>query len=228
MRIYPNFTEALGEIRRDLAEMGVRVHTQTMQDKDISGDASYETLELQNFMYTVTDPDIAELVGRDQDWIELEWEDRFDGIMGRPSNPGNAYHVRSTVWDEFLHEGRFAYTYSERLARHNQVRRVINRLRDDHYSRQLYIAMWHPDDSEKLGVERVPCSLGWHVQFRGGRLDLTYFMRSCDFFTHFQNDVALAIKLQRYIADEVGMEPGHFTHFMSSLHVYQKDVADTF
>ena len=55
-----------------------------------------------------------------------------------------------------------------------------------------------------------------------------YVMRSCDFNTHFVNDVYLAIKLLEYVANEVGMEVGSFTHTMFSLHVYKKDLKNVF
>lgn len=228
MRIFQNFPEAFEEIRRDLAEMGVDVHTRTMQDKLIEEDESFATKELQNYIYTVTEPKFDELKPT-QPWADEEWTERYAGARyGLSVNPGIAYKKRSDVWEEFLHRGRFEYTYSERFASANQVNHVINALKRDPMSRQLYVAMWQPTDSNKLGDKRVPCSLGWHFMHRQGKLNVTYFMRSCDFSTHFQNDIYLSMKLQHLIAEEANVEPGMFTHFMGSLHVYKKDVADVF
>jgi thymidylate synthase len=53
-------------------------------------------------------------------------------------------------------------------------------------------------------------------------------MRSCDFHTHYANDVALASILLHYVAKKVDVPVGTFTHFVGSLHVYAKDVADVF
>jgi thymidylate synthase len=53
-------------------------------------------------------------------------------------------------------------------------------------------------------------------------------MRSCDFSTHFPNDVYLAIKLLEYIAGITGYEVGSFTHTIFSLHVYRKDLKEVF
>ena len=227
MRIYDNFIEAFSEIARDLKEMGITHHTKTMQDKNIEGDVNFDTLELPNYIYTVTHPQLEDLQPT-QPWADLDWKERLSGISGCAVNPGIAWEERSEIWEEFLHNGKFGYTYSERFAWHRQVDNVITRLKDDPGSRQLYVAMWTQSDSKYLGSIRVPCSLGWHFMYRGGKLNVTYFMRSCDFATHFQNDIFMAMKLQHHIAYSVGMEPGHYCHFMGSLHVYKRDVADVF
>ena len=53
-------------------------------------------------------------------------------------------------------------------------------------------------------------------------------MRSCDFSTHFANDVYLAIKLLEYVAELTGYEVGNFTHTIFSLHIYKKDLKGVF
>lgn len=226
MRIFTRFPEAFAEIKRDLAEMGTKVHPQTMQDKDVSGDTSFDTLELQNYNYTVLEPFFKDL-NPTRPWVDAEWKERLEGIEGRSLNPGEAYKLREEIWSEFLHNGRFAYTYSERLQ--FQVMDIIERLKKDPESRQLYIGMWSNDfDTNRLGSMRVPCSLGWHFMVRRGKLHMTYFMRSCDLITHFHNDVYLSLKLQDYVAIQTGIPLGNFTHFISSLHVFQKDVVGVF
>jgi thymidylate synthase len=227
MRIFKAFPEAFEEIRRDLKEMGIPVHTKTMQDKAIAEDADFSTLELQNYGYTVTNPKYEDLTPS-QPWADADWVERMSGALGKPVNPGRAWELRREVWEEFLHGGKFAYTYAERLSQFEQVKNVIRALKADNNSRQLYVSMWHPMDSMKLGQFRVPCSLGWLFQYRRGQLDVTYMMRSCDFHTHFQNDIFMSMKLRDLIAAHAGLTPGFYSHFMGSLHVYSKDVAEVF
>ncbi len=228
MRIFTGFKDAFNEIRRDLGEMGIPVETQTMQNKDIAGDDDFRTKELQNYIYCVTHPSIND-IDSTQPWAHEEWKERWGGINGRPVNPGEAWKYRKHIWTEFLDDnGQFDYTYSERFSKESQVINVIRRLQEDNYSRQLYVAMWTPEDSARLGVLRVPCSLGWLFQFRRGKLDITYFMRSCDFHTHFYNDVYLSMQLLHYVAHNANLPPGKFTHFMGSLHIYEKDLGHVF
>ena len=43
-----------------------------------------------------------------------------------------------------------------------------------------------------------------------------------------QNDIYLAVKLMKYVAQRTGYESGNYTHFMGSLHIYKKDVEGVF
>jgi len=230
MRIYRNFKEALAEIKRDLAEMGIHVHPQTYQDQFVGDNPDFETLELQNYIYTVTHPTNDDLEPT-QPWAEAEWGERCIGINGKGCiNPGTAWQLRKDVWEQFIQpNGKFAYTYCERFGLFEQVLRVIDRLQKDPSSRQLFIGMWNASDSTKLGgISRVPCSLGYYVQCRRNALHLTYLQRSADFVTHFVNDVYLAYSLQYFIADRVQMDIGTFTHWIGSLHIFAKDTKGVF
>ena len=243
MRIYMNWPEAYEEIKRDLAEMGILVKPKTMQDKVIEGNSDYETKELQNYCYTLLDASSKGVTGVIQPWADAEFKERVTDPWTRWDNgeepcvdipefvnPGTAWELRKDIWTEYMHEGKMAYTYNERIWQNDQLTKIINRLKEDHDSRQLWLSIWDPnDDTDKLGgVSRVPCSLGYNFQFRDGKLNMHYVMRSCDFNTHFVNDVYLAIKLLEYVAKEAGLEVGSFTHTMFSLHVYKKDVSDVF
>jgi len=229
MRIYQNFKEALPEIKRDLAEMGIKVHPQTYQDKFIGDDPDFETLELQNYIYTVVNPNMNDLEPT-QPWADAEWSERKAGIQGEPVNPGEAYKLRKEIWEQFLDEsGRFSYTYGERLSTCDQITRVIDRLRVDRDSRQLFVVIWsHRDVMMMGGISRIPCTIGYQFQCRKNKINITYLERSADFATHFVNDVYLAKILQTYVAIESGFVPGTFTHWIGSLHIFNKDVKEVF
>lgn len=230
MRIYRNFPEAFEEIRRDLREMGVNVHTRTMQDKFIADNPDFATLELQNYSYCVTEPKYEDLKPT-QPWADAEWDERESGCLGiAPDNPGEAWKLRHEVWDQFREQdGRFSYYYPERLREGAQVEYVIEALKRDNMSRQCFISIWNPElDPGRLGKRRVPCSIGYHLMFRDGGLDVSYYMRSCDFSTHYQNDIFFAMRLRDLVANHAGLPSGKFYHFINSLHVYQKDVKEVF
>ena len=239
MRIYVNAEEMIEETKRDLAEMGIVVRPATMQDKYIKGNPDYETRELQNYSYCLLDAKSQDIPGVIQPWADAEFEERvtdpwvrcLDG-KGYPEfiNPGKAWELRPEVWTEYMHDGRMAYTYNELIWNNDQVTKIINRLKEDPDSRQLWVSLWNPDkDPDFLGgVSRVPCSLGYGLQVRDGKLNLHYVMRSCDFATHFRNDVYLAIKFLEWVAEKTGYPVGSFTHTIFSLHVYNKDIEGVF
>jgi thymidylate synthase len=223
LRFYENFREATSEIRRDLKEMGTRVHSKTYQDKSIEGDEGMVQRELQNYVYTVTKPELDQL-DPTQPWADAEFAER----VGGPVNPGEAYKLRPEVWNQFIQkDGRFGYSYPERMA--TLVEGVINTLKRDESSRQAYLSVCDPVDLHYTGgARRVPCTLGYQFQIRGGQLNVTYLMRSSDFATHFQNDLYLAHKLQRHVAEKLDVPVGFYSHFISSLHVFEKDVKAVF
>ena len=243
MRIYTNAQEMVEEVKRDLAEMGIVVRPATMQDKYVKGNPDYETKELQNYSYCLLNARSQDIPGVTQPWADAEfkervtdpWERDWEGkriLFQDPEfiNPGEAWKLREEVWSEYMHDGKLAYTYNELLWNNDQTMKVINRLKEDPDSRQLWISLWNPDkDPDFLGgVSRVPCSLGYGLQVRDGKLNLHYVMRSCDFVTHFRNDVYLAIKFLEWVAEKTGYPVGDFTHTMFSCHVYNKDIQGVF
>lgn len=236
MRLYTKADEAFEEIKRDLAEMGIWVKPKTMQDKVIEGNSDYETTELQNYCYTLLNAKSSEIPNVTQPWADAEFKERitnpWDPIEGKFKfiNPGEAWKLRENVWGEFFHNGKFGYTYNELIWNNDQFMKIVNRLKEDPDSRQLWISLWDPERDPDLlgGISRVPCSLGYAFQVREGKLNMHYVMRSCDFSTHFANDVYLAIKLLEYVAELTGYEVGSFTHTIFSLHVYRKDLKEVF
>jgi thymidylate synthase len=222
LRLYLNFHDALNELKRDVNELGTLVHPQTMQDKDIADDPEYLTKEYLNQTYAVTRPQLDDL-NPSQPWADLEFEERIQGLG---DGEGEAWKSRPEVWQEF-HDRGFGYTYGERYDR--SLAQVLAELDTHPESRQIFLSVWASDiDPSRFGKIRVPCSLGYWIAIRGRRVQLTYLQRSADLITHFENDVYLSHKLQCWLAEQLGLGVGTYTHWIGSLHAYQKDVAGVF
>lgn len=226
MRVYRDFKEAKNEIARDLNELGVDVRA-GYQSLDVDPE-EFRTKELQNYDYRVIQPNSEDL-DPIQPWAEWEWDDRLHGIYGEATNPGAAWTKRKDLWDPLREgSGKFSYTYSERL-KDAGVTRILEALKKNPASRQAYISIWNPKvDGYRLGLRRVPCSLGYQMLIRDGAVHITYHMRSSDFGTHFDNDCWLALRLQAWFATELDQPIGSFTHVLGSLHTYAKNVAGVF
>lgn len=250
MRIYTNPLEAVQETERDLYEMGIVCHPQTMQDKDIRGNKDYETLEVRGYSFKIIDWQLS--LTHLKKVMKHFFPDCYDDAMvyvlqefrdrcGRALNPGNSYKIRNGLWSEFLHDGKFSYTYSERMFL--QLHDTIEELRIRPGSRQGIITIHSnicpgpyntqtgvnevlssADLRNRGGNARIPCSMYYQVMIREGKLDLIYTMRSCDLLVHFPIDIAIALCLQDYIADKLGILMGTFTYFTGSLHAYKKNL----
>jgi thymidylate synthase len=222
VRIYKNFHEAFSEVKRDLKEMGIKVHTQSVQDIERSD--GFETLEVQNYTYTVSEPRITDIEAHDPEWCRKEF---FERVM-YVGNPGEAWKYREEYWKQFLHDGKFSYTYGETMSRY--LGHIISEYQRDHLSRRLFIPVYDAqrDLMNLYHRRRIPCSIGYWIYCRRGKLHLTYLQRSSDFLKHFSNDVWLAHKLQGYLSEYLRLENGTFSHWLGSIHVFEEDVKDVF
>lgn len=229
MRIYQGLYEAVKETERELVEMGIHLHPETMQDKDVRDNQEFETIELQGYGYKIVDSKDQdkdlERLGGNIDYATMEINERIDGGC---RNPGRAWLQRKETWSPFIERnGKFSYTYNERLR--EQISRIIEELRRNPNTRQAVITIYdrHQDMSSLGGIRRVPCSMYYQFLMRTRNqvevVDGIYTMRSCDFYTHYIYDVWLAMTLQQYIANSIGKDAGHFTHFIGSLHAYKRD-----
>lgn len=253
MRIYSEPFQAVREVERDLWEIGIDVHPQTMQDQYVADNPDFMTKELQGYAFKImdwvwhpqTEANVVKYVLKrdDQsviDYIDFEFQDRVSGV---PQNPGHSWVKRMDLWKQFLHNGKFHYTYSERIA--PQLHRIVHELTEKPDTRQAIINIHSnicPHDWSRSGAQvndvsrsadlenmggagRVPCSMYYQLMRRSNKLDLIYTMRSCDYLTHFPVDLMLALRLQNWVAKRLDIGPGAFTYFAGSLHCYRKDMA---
>lgn len=189
----------------------------------------------------ITDP-------RSKEWVNGEFKERIFWKGGTiMNNPGEAYHIREEIWRPFLIKeghlkGSFDYSYNERFRFpirlwdinkkdkwDNNLNRVINLLKKDPGTRKAILPIFSMEDVKyNDGSKRIPCSMYYNFLVREDakgvkRVNLLYHQRSSDVFTHFGNDVALAIMMIDYMAKQTGYGPGNLYHLIDSFHSYQKD-----
>ena len=78
----------------------------------------------------------------------------------------------------------------------------------------------------------MPCTLGYHFLSRRGRMDIVYYIRSCDLLRHFPDDVYMAARLCQWVCDQLELgdgfkhiSPGKLVMHISSLHIFRGDYA---
>lgn len=231
MRIYSNAYELMSETGRNLWEMGLEVKPKTYQNQIIEDNDDFVTKELICEQYCLTHLDDANWLfihTNSQQWAHAELEER---LMGYPLNPGNAWKLRKDVWEQFLVDGKFDYTYSERM--YYAIEPLIELLIEDHDTRKAVLPIFNSDTKNKDteyydGSKRIPCSMYYDFLIRKNangeeQLNICYHQRSSDFITHFGNDVYLAWFTMVYIANRVKVKPGYLYHTIDSLHAYKKD-----
>lgn len=224
-RIFENCYHLVSEIYRDLYEMGIEVHPETMQNKDIRNDDNYITKENMNYSYCLLSLEKSEyLFLPDNRGLKYCKEELLNRFNSKPVNPGTSWLIRKDVWEPFLDNRKmFEYTYSERIW--YQIPKIKEQLTKNPNTRQAILSVWNPviDIINLGGIKRVPCSVYYQFILRGDMLHVIYNMRSCDLVTHFGIDVYLAYSTMERIANEIGKKPGYLYHNIGSLHAYKKD-----
>lgn len=252
MRIYDNAYELMSETGRNLWEMGIENRPKTYQNKNIEGNPDFITKELIAESYCLTsipDPEWLFVYTKTREWADAEFAERVSGKM---LNPGEAWELNKSMWEEFLVDvdkkgdlfSRFDYTYAERMnfltSNHwedsnvcptdTYLNNIINLLKYDNDTRKAILSIFESvKDSSRLdGHARIPCSMYYQFLIRpngkGEKVcNIIYNQRSADFVAHFGDDVYLAWRLMEYVAGAVGVKPGYLYHQIGSLHSYQRD-----
>lgn len=180
-------------------------------------------------------------------WADEHFEER---VSGKPLNPPPS-HVHwpfaSKKNQDHLNNNKFSHTYPERFwpkelveepwqgvqgIRYNygDLTDLVELMNKDLETRQAYLPIWFPEDTGAVAGQRVPCSLGYHFIVRENYLHMNYYIRSCDFIRHFNDDIYLACRLNHWIVNELMqlqpnkiIKPGIFNMYITSLHCFFKE-----
>lgn len=230
MRIFSNSFELMSELGRELNSYGQTVKPKTYQNKVIEGNDDFITKEVICQQYCLTslgDPVWLFIFSHSKEWADAEFKERIN--TSEVINPGKAWELRKELWEQFLVDGKFDYTYNERMA---ILPYTIQLLRSDSDTRKAVLPIFNGNGEDDTlyypGNKRIPCSMYYDFLIRqNGKgekvLHICYHQRSSDFAQHFGNDVYLAWRLMEYVAQEVGVKPGYLYHTIDSLHAYKKD-----
>lgn len=134
---------------------------------------------------------------------------------GRNSTELPSYYVKNyrNFSDESIHQG----SYSPMLL--EQIRYVVNTLKEDPNTRQAVIQLWRPNPSVS---KDKPCTLSFDFKIRDGKLNMHATMRSNDALWGNNYDIPSFGLLQMAIAGIVGVEPGLLYLTAHSYHIYER------
>ena len=85
----------------------------------------------------------------------------LERINNEPLNPGGAWTLRKDIWEQFLVDGKFDYTYSERMF--DSLRSVISLLKNDPDTRKAVLPIFNGNITMivnimmVVNVYHVPC-----------------------------------------------------------------------
>lgn len=100
----------------------------------------------------------------------------------------------------------------------DQLARVIQQIKDTPNSRKMIVSAWNASDIDRMALE--PCHVLFRFSVKGGRLNLTWYQRSCDIFLGEPFNIASYAILLTMVANITGYSPGILTGLLDDVHIY--------
>ncbi len=100
----------------------------------------------------------------------------------------------------------------------DQIKWLINEIRQNPNSRRLIISAWNPADVDKMALP--PCHLLFQFYVADGKLSCQLYQRSADVFLGVPFNIASYALLTHMVAQVCGLEVGDFVHSFGDTHLY--------
>ena len=106
----------------------------------------------------------------------------------------------------------------------NQIEYIIKKLKESPYSRRAQAITWRPL-TDPYHVD-PPCLQRIFMRIKNGKLIMQTTWRSRDLFRAWEANVNGMIRIQKSVADELGVDMGHYLDFSNSLHIYGNTILE--
>ncbi|MRT17563.1 hypothetical protein F3C99_11415 [Vitellibacter sp. q18] len=114
--------------------------------------------------------------------------------------------------------------FGSKNERTTQYERIIEQILKRESTKQAYLVISEMGDYKfrKEEFSSPPCTIGLHFYVRNAKLNLTTFMRSNDAYIGLPHDLFCFTMLQEMISYRTKISLGSYTHFATSMHIYEK------
>lgn len=100
----------------------------------------------------------------------------------------------------------------------DQIKSVVDQLKDDPYSRRMIVSAWNADQIGNMALP--PCHVMFQLYVAEGKLSLQIYQRSADMFLGVPFNIASYALLTHIIAKHVGLDVGELTWIGGDCHIY--------
>jgi len=115
----------------------------------------------------------------------------------------------------------------------DQLSRACDALTANPNGRQVVLQIWDAamdlpqNDGEPVAAD-IPCNICSMLKIRNGKLEWSQIMRSNDVFKGLPYNFIQFTTLQEVLSGWIGVEPGGYSHYADSLHLYDDNSEDAF
>lgn len=106
----------------------------------------------------------------------------------------------------------------------DQIEYIIRKLKEKPYSRRAQAITWRPL-VDPFHID-PPCLQRIYMRVKDNKLIMQTTWRSRDLFRAWEANVNGMIRIQKYVADQLGLEMGHYLDFSNSLHIYGNTISE--
>ena len=204
----PNLARAHELVIRYILEKGSLLTTENRE----------ETVETDEICLSIDTPLEAPMVSPCSRFKEAFLEEYAKNLIcGSDSIFEYDYHGRLFDWGCGLSR--------EGEVHQDQIRYIIDKLKESPVSRRAIAITWCPPVDDKLAD--CPCLQLIQCVVREGKLNMKIVFRSNDMLSAAGSNMYALARLQEFIAGEIGVGVGTYTHISLVPHVYYKrDAAD--
>lgn len=111
-----------------------------------------------------------------------------------------------------------------KFPRINQIEYIIRTLKQKPYSRRAQAITWRPlVDPFHFDP---PCLQRIYMRVKDNKLIMQTTWRSRDLFRAWEANVNGMIRIQKYVAEQLDLEIGHYLDFSNSLHIYGETISE--
>ena len=253
MKKFGRFNDVIKWTAQQMYDYSYEVHTEKWQGKEIKHDPRYTMIETLNLSFSCQMSPKLEVIGEQIQpnfaWADEHFEERVGGLPLNPPPSHERWPYAQKNNAEFGGLEKFSHTYPERIwpkfasdipnSKMSGIRYdygdfddVINLMGREPFTRQAFLPIWFPEDTGSVTGERVPCTIGYHFIRRGDWVHVVYYIRSCDFFRHFRDDIYLCARKLFWLIEKLkekdpenwnGVKPGMLTMHITSLHAWASE-----
>lgn len=187
------------------------------------------TKEINNCIFIVHNPTLNNIKFTYRKPISLKYADAEMRWYWSGDNSCETIGKYAKLWLKLTDDGKTSNSaYGFILLKkygYNQVEQIIELLKKDNTTRRAVLNISDPTIN-RITTKDMQCTIALDFLIRNGQLEETVVMRSNDIKTGTPYDYIFFVSLGQYIADQLGLKLGLYTHHAISMHMYLKDVDD--
>lgn len=128
---------------------------------------------------------------------------------------GKMYGYQWVNWEKHSTD---PITGNHRIEFINQIQEVINLIRNNPESRRMVVSAWNPSVLNEIALPS--CHAFFMFNVLDGKLNCHLTQRSGDIALGIPFNLANYAALTMMIAQETGLKPGEFSHYINDAHIY--------